>query len=288
MTTRLHVEALEARDCPSTANLFNGVLSVVGTDGNDTIVVGQSGTSIVAAGQSFAASSVSRVVVSAGGGDDLVKNNTTKPAVIYGGFGNDTLFGGPGNDVIYGGMGNDTIRGRAGNDVLWGGPGTNTIGDNSGANSIHPGNPNRTRTNSAVEQQIITLVNQQRAANGLPALSVNQQLNAAAQLHTRDMVAISNIFGPSVGMQHELFGTTRPEVLDRLDAVGYDNWTTSFAYGENIAEGYTSAADVMNGWMNSPGHRANILSSSFTEIGVSVVAAADGTLFFTQEFGHKT
>ena len=73
---------------------------------------------------------------------------------------------------------------------------------------------------------------------------------------------------------------------DRLDAVGYDKWTSSFTWGENIAYGYASAADVMTAWMNSQGHRENILNPSFTEIGVSVVADSAGRLFFTQDFGH--
>jgi len=55
---------------------------------------------------------------------------------------------------------------------------------------------------------------------------------------------------------------------------GYDTWTRSYAYGENIAFGYSSAAEVVAAWMNSPGHRANILSPFFTEIGVSVLADA--------------
>ena len=54
--------------------------------------------------------------------------------------------------------------------------------------------------------------------------------------------------------------------------------------GENIAMGQTSPSQVMNGWMNSEGHRANILNSSFTKIGVGVVQNASGRYYWTQHF----
>ena len=138
-----------------------------------------------------------------------------------------------------------------------------------------------------MESEIIRLVNVQRDLAGLPPLTVNLRLNAAASLHTQDMVSISNLYGPNVGMQHTLYGTPRPEVSDRLDTVGYDTWTTAFSWGENIAYGYSSAAAVMDAWMNSTGHRANILSTSFREIGVSVGVDSGGRLFFTQVFGYQ-
>jgi uncharacterized protein YkwD len=285
---QLGIEYLEARDCPAvTANLFNGVLTVLGDDANNVITISRSGPNFVAAGRAFPATAVARIVISAGGGDDTVTNATGKPAVIYGGTGNDILRGGAGNDIIYGGHGNDTIYGGAGDDRLYGGSGTNTITDTVGRNQIYHTRTTMTAIATALEAQIIQFINARRAAHGIAPLRVSGQLNAAADLHSKAMAEISNQYGPNSGHQHVLVGSTRPHPSDRLDAVGYDNWSTAFTWGENIAYGYTSAASVVDGWMNSPGHRANILNASFTETGVGVAVDSAGRLFFTQMFGHR-
>jgi uncharacterized protein YkwD len=286
--TTLSVEALELRDCPATATLFNGVLTVQGTSGNDTVTVTRSGDWISVAGQTFSFWAFSRLVITTGGGDDAIVDHTDKSAVIYGGDGNDTIRAGVGRDKIYGGRGDDDINGGRGNDMIYGGCGNDTLAGGAGTNVLIEGSPTAARTNTAFEAQIVDLVNSYRAAHGVAPLAVCGLLNVAADFHSRVMATIGGSYGPNVGMQHTLHGTTRPEVGDRLDAAGYDNWTYSFAWGENIAYGFTSALDVMNAWMNSPGHRANILGASFTELGVSVRAAANGQLYFTQVFGTRT
>ncbi len=293
MTTHatLGVEALERRDCPATANLFDGILTVVGSDGGEDIIVTESGDRnwIFAAGQTFAAAAVNRIVISGGAGNDFISNRAWVGAVIYGGQGNDVLMGGPGNDVIYGGQGNDTIYGRRGDDKLFGGGGTkNHIIPGPGNDTFTEGDPQVSADNSDIESQIITLINNYRMANGVAPLAVSGQLNAAADIHSADMVAVSNAYGPWVGLQHELFGTAHPEITDRLDAVGYDTWTRSFSWGENIAYGYKTALDVVNAWIDSPDHRANILDPSFTETGVSARVDDTGHLFFTQDFGAQS
>jgi len=285
--TRLGVETLEVRDCPATAaNLFNGVMTVVGSDGADNITVVRSGDWIGVDNQWFATANVGRLVITAGGGDDTIRDETGLGAIIYGGSGNDTIYGGRGADIIYGGQGDDVIYGDRGPDTIYGGAGNNTINGGAGNNAIQYGSPALQSGNSGIEAQIIQLVNNYRASNGLPPLTVNTQLNTAADLHSADMAGISNAYGPWRGMQHTLFGTTRPLITDRLDSVGYDDWSRSFAYGENIAFGYNNAQDVVTGWINSPEHRANILNASYTDTGVSVRSDAAGRLFFTQDFGH--
>jgi uncharacterized protein YkwD len=286
--TTLSVESLELRDCPATANLFNGVLTVQGTAGNDFITVTRTGDWVSVAGQTFSFWAFSRLVITTGGGDDVIVDLTDKSAVIYGGDGNDTIRAGVGRDKIYGGDGDDDVNGGRGNDMIYGGGGNDTIAGGAGTNVLIEGSPTAVRASTAFEAQIVNLVNSYRAANGLPPLAASGLLNVAADFHSRDMAVIGGAYGPNVGMQHTLYGTTRPEVADRLDAAGYDDWTFSFAWGENIAYGFTSAAEVMTAWMNSPGHRANILGASFTEIGVSVRAAADGVLYFTQVFGTRS
>ena len=287
MKTALRVEPLELRDCPATANVFNGVLTVQGTNAGETIAVTRNGTMIGAAGQWFNAASIVRLVIGGAGGNDTIRDDSGLSAVIYGGEGNDTISGGRGHDKIYGGRGADLISGDRGNDMIYGGGGADSISGGLGTNAVFQGSPTATRGNTAIEAEIIRLVNVQRTANGLAPLTVSGLLNVAAALHSQDMAAIGSRYGPDVGMQHTLYGTTRPEVPDRLAAAGYDDWNFSYAWGENIAYGYASAQSVMNGWMNSPGHRANILSPNFAEIGVSKVVGADGIPYYTQVFGKR-
>jgi uncharacterized protein YkwD len=104
---------------------------------------------------------------------------------------------------------------------------------------------------------VITLVNQERANEGVAALRFDPSLARAAQAHAADMV------------QNDYFEHISPDgrdFSDRAEAAGYQG----FATGENIAQGQASAAEVMRSWMNSDGHRRNILSSSSNEIGVGV------------------
>lgn len=109
--------------------------------------------------------------------------------------------------------------------------------------------------NGSFESQVVALINQERSANGLPALKANSKLTGAARGHSQDMACngFFNHVSPSSG-----------DPSDRIWDAGY-----SFSWmGENIAAGYGSAAETVEGWMNSPGHRANILSANFTEIGI--------------------
>lgn len=106
--------------------------------------------------------------------------------------------------------------------------------------------------------EVLALVNQERAANGLGAVTLNAQLTQAAQGHSFDM-------GCNFFLSHT--GSNGSDPGARIDATGY-YWLT---WGENVAAGYSTPAAAMNGWMNSPGHRANILSADFTEMGIGYV-----------------
>ena len=284
----LGVEFLEGRDCPSTVNISLGTLTVTGTDGNDTIVLRHTPTTIIVDGTSYSKAGIVRVVVTAGDGDDVIRDGSGYGTFLYGGDGDDVIYGNGGHDKLYGSSGNDKLYGGADNDIIWGGGGTDIIDGGEGTNTLTQGSPVRVQANSTIESQIILLVNVERAKVGLPALAVSNALNYAALLHTQDMVSLSPVLGGTQAMQHTLYGTARPDVSNRLDLAGYDTWTSSFSYGENIAYNFATAAEVMTGWMNSPGHRANILNSNYTEIGVSVRADATGALYFTQDFGKQT
>jgi uncharacterized protein YkwD len=131
------------------------------------------------------------------------------------------------------------------------------------------------------------LVNNVRAAHGLPALVDNDRLEQAAQGFAEQMVA------------DDFFAHVAPSgltLLDRLSASGYlAPSVTSYAIGENIAWGTGSLATpaaIVNAWVNSPGHLANILDRDFRDSAVGVAAAAPPSLAdglagatYSQEFG---
>jgi uncharacterized protein YkwD len=283
---RLDILRLEDRTVPSaTATLVNGQLDIYADGAGDQIAVhlanGQYTISGIA--QTFAASTVKAITISGGDGNDTISvgNEVTAPTIIFGGDGTNSITAGGGPTQIYGGMGTDYIAAGSGADTIYEGyHQANVIGAKAG-DTVVQGSPARAAALGAMEQQILTLVNQQRAANGLPALTVNSQLTYAAELQSSNMASLSSVVGLSAAMAHQLDGSAVPLLKDRADYAGYQY----SALGENIAYGYSSAADVMNAWMNSPAHRANILESMFTQIGISVATAPSGVLYFTEEFG---
>lgn len=116
---------------------------------------------------------------------------------------------------------------------------------------------------------VLALVNQERAAAGCQAVTLNAKLTKAAQDHSADMAANSN-------MSHT--GSDGSDPGARITRAGY-SWST---YGENVAYGYSTPEKVMEGWMNSQGHRENILNCSFKEIGIGL---AQPGYYWTQDFG---
>lgn len=120
----------------------------------------------------------------------------------------------------------------------------------------------------AYEQEVVRLVNAERASYGLPALSIRAGLCQYARVKSQDM--------------HDsgYFSHTSPNYGSPFDMMKSFGITYSHA-GENIAMGYSTPEAVVSAWMNSEGHRANILSASYTELGVGY--AADGG-YWTQWF----
>jgi len=122
--------------------------------------------------------------------------------------------------------------------------------------------------NLSFEQQVAALVNEQRAANGLAPLTLSEELSNVARTKSQDM------------HDNNYFSHTSPTYGSPFDML--KSFGISYrAAGENIAMGYSTPEAVVNAWMNSAGHRANILSASYTQIGVGYVA--DGN-YWTQEF----
>ena len=136
-----------------------------------------------------------------------------------------------------------------------------------------PSNPvpdTNTGTNTSIEMEVVRLVNIERQKAGLAPFSYSGELSKVARAKSQDM-ANNNYFSHNSPTYGDPFAMMRSFGIQYRTA------------GENIAKGYSSAQSVVNGWMNSPGHRANILNSSFGKIGVGYVNAK-GTTYWTQMF----
>jgi uncharacterized protein YkwD len=129
-------------------------------------------------------------------------------------------------------------------------------------------------SSATIAADVIRYTNQARARNGLPALRTNAQLMEAARIHAEQMAAHQR-------SEHTISGARYPTMQSRLQAVGY-------AYSraaENVAWNQRAAQDVVNTWMNSSGHRANILNAELTEIGAAMVRSSKGEPYWIQVFG---
>lgn len=124
---------------------------------------------------------------------------------------------------------------------------------------------------------VVTRINAHRTSLGLVALNVSPTLTNAAVWKARHMARYSY-------MQHD---DPAPPIArtvpDRLEACGYPSRTTG--WGENIAYGYSTGAAVVQAWLNSSGHRANIENASYRSTGVGAATNASGVVYWSQEFG---
>jgi uncharacterized protein YkwD len=119
--------------------------------------------------------------------------------------------------------------------------------------------------------EVFRLTNDARAANGLPAFRRDARLDRAA-------AAFSEYMGKAGFFEH--VGPDGVDVPQRVTAQGYRGIT----WGENIAWGYRTPREVVDGWLASAGHRANLLSPRFHDLGVGI-AIVGGRTYMTQDFG---
>lgn len=117
--------------------------------------------------------------------------------------------------------------------------------------------------------QVLKLVNEERSKAGLSPLTLDSKASAAAQLRAQEI--------------EQSFSHTRPDGSNFTTALSAYGVSYRGA-GENIAYGQQSAQSVMNGWMNSSGHRANILNPNYTSIGIGHYQNASGVHYWTQLF----
>jgi uncharacterized YkwD family protein len=124
---------------------------------------------------------------------------------------------------------------------------------------------------SAVEMEVVRLVNVERQKAGLSPFTASSELSKVARVKSEDMA------------KNNYFSHTSPTYGDPFTMMKSFGIKYNTA-GENIAKGYSSAQSVVDGWMNSPGHRANILNPSFNKIGVGLYKTSNGTAYWTQMF----
>lgn len=143
----------------------------------------------------------------------------------------------------------------------------------NGGNNNNGGNtdkPDDNQSESEFAAEVLRLVNEERSRAGLPALALDQSVEKAANVRAKEIVSS--------------FSHTRPDGTSFSTALK-ESGASYRGAGENIAWGQKTPAQVMEGWMNSAGHRANILNKSFTRIGVGYYQSG-GTNYWTQIFTY--
>ena len=134
---------------------------------------------------------------------------------------------------------------------------------------------NEIATDKNLEREVFDLINQQRAATGLPQLKWNDEVAKIARLHSENMAKF-HFFS------HQ--GLDGLQVNDRADLLGISNWRS---IGENIAynQGYDHPGEfAVERWMQSPGHKENVLNNRWKETGIGVAISKDKRYYFTQVF----
>lgn len=148
----------------------------------------------------------------------------------------------------------------------------NETNKNSSGDNITDGTEKATeRKETSQERAVLQLVNQERAKVGLPALTLNSNLSNVATIKAKDM-AVNKYFDHN----SPTYGT--PFQMMQKFGIKY-----SYA-GENIAAGQTTAQQVMNSWMNSSGHKANILNKNYTQIGIGFYTGGLYNYYWVQQF----
>jgi len=123
-----------------------------------------------------------------------------------------------------------------------------------------------------LQGDIVYLTNKQRALHGCGAVHVDARLTMASRAHSVFMAR---------GGAFSHIGQGGSDFAYRIRAAHYPR-----PFSENIAFGYRTGLDVVKAWMASPGHRANLLNCKATTVGVGAVYAANGTPYYTQDFGN--
>jgi len=147
---------------------------------------------------------------------------------------------------------------------------TATIDPNTGTGA--PSTANQT-----LEDQVVAATNGERAKVKCAALTMDDRLRTAAQVHSADMASYAYL-------SHT--GHDGSDPVSRMKDAGY-TITPAIGWAENVARGYPTVDAVMTAFMGSPDHKANILNCSMKVIGVGVARSVAGELYWTQDFATK-
>jgi uncharacterized protein YkwD len=139
-----------------------------------------------------------------------------------------------------------------------------------------PATPVASGRYGATVSRIFDLINAQRRHQGLPALVYNAQLDQMANIQAQNMAHFQK-------MAHVIPEATLPAMSDRARYVAYPFGRLA----ENVALGFPDAETVVQGWMTSKGHRANILNSDVLETGIAIARSSAGGLYYCQVFGRR-
>lgn len=123
-----------------------------------------------------------------------------------------------------------------------------------------------------VANNCTTMVNQQRTSRGIKAVAIDARVQTAAQKHSTYQAKIRT-------MTHRGATAATTDAGARILLEKY-RWTT---WGENVAAGQTDCKSVMSAWMNSAGHKANILNPAFVHIGVAAAKGSNGVIYWTMD-----
>lgn len=192
------------------------------------------------------------------------------------------------NEIINNSSQNDEVKVQGNNDTTTN-TSNNTNNVNTDINMSNQSNEEISKPNTGVQNQIydsnfmaevesmiFNKVNEERAKNGLPPLSYNSTMEHYARVKSQDM-------GDRGYFDHNNPEGELMTAQMLRDGVTYNAWGENIAYIGGISDANALANQFMTNWMNSSGHRANILSSNFTSIGVGVYKIGN-TVYATQEF----
>lgn len=130
------------------------------------------------------------------------------------------------------------------------------------------------KIDTGFDPEHLRAINKERTSHGLDPVTMSRTLNKAMQIRAKEQV--------------DLYGHQRPDGRDCWSVLGDVDpdfaWSPS---GENCAQGYNTVASVMEGWMNSSGHRANILSPEAKRVGVATYIGDDGRIYWVQMFSRN-
>lgn len=138
-----------------------------------------------------------------------------------------------------------------------------------------------------LQDQVVTLINGERSKNNLAAYTKSSALTTAAQNHNKTMYNCSLSHEFSSCFSHQVTVSNEEKLISRISSTGYNPKSVA----ENIAWGQTTAQQVVTAWMNSSGHKANILSPNYRNIGCSLLDTANGSykgMWWTCNFGTSS